>query len=46
MIEQAKLELLQTHSAIHILVQLVEQVFRFLNKSASGICSEAAPQQP
>ena len=46
MIEQAKLELLQTHSAIPILVQLVEQVFRFLKKSASGICSEAAPQQP
>lgn len=46
MIEQAKLELLQTHSAVPILVQLVEQVFKFLNKSASGIGSEAAPEQP
>lgn len=46
MIEQAKLELLQTHSAVPILVQLVEQVFKFLNKSTSGIGSEAAPEQP
>lgn len=33
MIEQAKLEFLQTHSAVPISVQLVEQVFKFLNKS-------------
>lgn len=46
MIEQAKLELLQTHSAIPILVQLAEQVFKLLEKSALGIGSEAAPKQP
>ena len=46
MIEQANLELLQTHSTIPILVQLVEQVFKFLKKSALGIGSEAAPKQP
>lgn len=45
-IEQAKLELLQTYSTIPILVQLVEQVFKFLKKSALGIGSEAAPKQP
>ena len=44
MIEQANLELLQTHSTIPILVQLVEQVFKLLEKSTSGISSEAPPE--
>ena len=44
MIEQPKLELLQTHSTIPILVQLVEQVFKLITKSTSGICSEAPPE--
>lgn len=45
MIEQAKLEFLETHSAVSILIQFVKQIFQFLDKS-HHTCPEATDVLP